>query len=152
LPNTHVTANAANIQNPKLFEVTDVVGVGNGAGLHIQNFGSSYVHPYSFNHLSFFLKDILHCLQASANLLSINKFCIDKNYWFALTGSHFFVKDNQTRHVLLQGPNENGLYPIPLHPKHLNKWKGLVAYVGVKTSDSVWHQRLGHPFVIQDLL
>jgi hypothetical protein len=80
-----------------------------------KTFGSSYVHPYSFNHHSFFLKDILHCLQASANLLSINKFGIDKNYWFALIGSHLFVMDNQMGHVLLQGPSENGFYPIPFY-------------------------------------
>jgi hypothetical protein len=38
--------------------------------------------------------------------------------------------------------------------KLLNKWKGFATYVGVKTIDLVWHQRLGHPsyFVIQDLL
>jgi len=152
--NAHVNADAANIHDPQPFEGTDMVGVGNGAGLQIQNSSSSVVHPYPFNHHSFFLKDILHCPNASANLLSINKFCIDNNCWFALIGSHFFVKDNQTGHVLLQGPCENGLYPIPLHPKHLNKWKGLAAHVGVKTTDSVWHQRLGHPSltVIQYLL
>jgi len=99
--NSHVIADAANIQNPQPFAGIDVVGVGNGAGLHIQNFGSSYVHPYYFNHHSFFLKDILYCPKASANLLFINKFCIDNNRWFALTGSHFFVEDNQTGHVLL---------------------------------------------------
>jgi hypothetical protein len=131
-----------------------VVGVDNGAGLQIQNSGSSIIHPYSFNNHPFFLKDILHCPRVSANLLSINKFCIDNNCWFALIGSHFFVKDNQTGQVLLQGPSENGLYLIPLHPKHLNKWKGLTPYVGVKINDLVWHQRLGHPSssVIQHLL
>jgi len=74
--------------------------------------------------------------------------------WFALTGSNFIVKDNLTGRVLLQGPSENGLYPIPLHQKSLNKWKGFAAYVGVKTTDLVWNQRLGHPssFVIKHLL
>jgi hypothetical protein len=153
--NAHVIADAANIQNPQPFKGTNVVGVDNGAGLQIQNSGSSIIHPYSFNNHPFFLKDILHCPRVSANLLSINKFCIDNNcWWFALTGSHFFVKDNQTGQVLLQGPSENGLYLIPLHPKHLNKWKGLTPYVGVKINDLVWHQRLGHPSssVIQHLL
>jgi hypothetical protein len=152
--NAHVTADAANIHDPQPFEGTDMVGVGNGASLQIQNYGSSVVHPIPLNHHSFFLKDILHCPNAAANLFSINKFCIDNNCWFALTSSHFFVKDNQTGHVLLHGPSENGLYPIPLHPKRLNKWKGLAAHVGVRTTDLVWHQRLGHPSltVIQYLL
>jgi hypothetical protein len=39
------------------------------------------------------------------------------------------VKDNQTGQVLLQGPSVNGLYPIPLHPKHLNNLKGFGGYI-----------------------
>jgi hypothetical protein len=124
------------------------LGVGNGAGLYVKGIGSSFVHckpSNSFNPSQFLLKDILHCPNALANLLSINKFCIDNNCWFALTGSNFFVKDNLIGAVLLQGPSENGLYPIPLHHTSLNKWKGFTAYLGVKTTDTVWHQRLGHP-------
>jgi len=152
--NAHITPDAANIHEPQPFEGQDMVGVGNGTGLSIKNFGSSFVQSSFPKHLPFLLKDVLHCHNASANLLSINKFCIDNNCWFALTGSNFTVKDNLTGRVLLQGPSENGLYPIPLHQKSLNKWKGFAAYVGVKTTDLVWHQRLGHPssFVIQHLL
>ena len=109
---------------PQYFNSADTVGVGNGAGLHIKNIGSSLV-------LS---KDILHCPNVSANLLLINKLCLDNNYWFALIGSSFTMKDNLTGSVLLQGPSENGLYPIPLHQKNLNKWKGFVAYPRVKTT------------------
>lgn len=61
--NAHVTADAGNIHDPQPFEGTDMVGVGNGAGLQIQNSGSSVVQPNSLNHHSFFLKDILHCPQ-----------------------------------------------------------------------------------------
>jgi hypothetical protein len=124
------------------------VRVGNGTGLDVNGIGSSLVHckpSNSFNLSQFLLKDILHCPNASANLFSINKFCIDNNCWFALTSSNFFVKDNLTWVVLFQGPSENGLYPIPLHHKSLNKWKGFTTYLGVKTTDMVWHQRLGHP-------
>lgn len=152
--NTHITAEASNITNPQPFNEIDAVNVGNGAGLHIKNFGSSILHCKSPHKSHFLLKDILHCPNASANLLSINKFCLDNNCWFALTGSSFTMKDNLTREVLLQGPSENGLYPIPLNKKFLNKWKGLTAHLGVKTTDVVWHQRLGHPSssVFQQLL
>jgi len=127
--NVHITAEAANIQDPQPFEGTDVVGVGNGAGLNIQHFGYSIVQSSLPNCPQLLLKDVLHCPKASANLLSINKFCIDNNCWFALTGSNFLVKDNLTGMVLLQGPSENGLYPIPLHHLSLNKWKGFAAYL-----------------------
>jgi hypothetical protein len=145
--NTHITAEVSNITNPQPFNGTETVGVGNGAGLNIKSFGSSILQCKTPHKSHFLLKDILHCPDASANLLSINKFCLDNNCWFALTGSSFTVKDNMTGEVLLQGPSENGLYPIPMHPKSLNKWKGLAAHLGVKTTDVVWHQRLGHPSV-----
>jgi hypothetical protein len=91
----------------------------------------------------FLLKDILYYPSTSANLLSINKLCLDNNCSFKLT--HYTMKDNLTGTVLLQGLSENGLYPIPLHHFQSNKLKSFAAFVGVKTFDMVWHQRLGHP-------
>ena len=143
--NTHITAEASNITNPQPFNGTDTVGIGNSVGLNIKSLGSSILYSKSPHKSYFLLKDILHCHDASINLLSINKFCLNNNCWFALTGSSFIVKDNLTRVVLLQGPSENGLYPIPLHKKFLNKWKGLTTHLEFKTTDVVWHQRLGHP-------
>jgi hypothetical protein len=87
----------------------------------------------------------LHCPFASANLLSINKFCEDNKCWFALTYVDFTVKNNLTRTVMLHGPNENRLYPIRSQPYSHNKTRGFIALLGVKTTDMVWHQRLGHP-------
>jgi hypothetical protein len=84
------------------------------ADLSIKHFGSSLVHCKSSSIPPLLLKDILHCPNASTNLLSINKFCIDNNWWFALTGSSYSLQDNLTGAMLLRGPSENGLYPIPL--------------------------------------
>jgi hypothetical protein len=149
--NAHITADAENITHPQQFEGNDVVGVGNGAGLVIKNTGSSFLHS---NNSKFLLRNVLHCPKATANLLSINKFCLDNDCLFELTGYDFTVKDNQTGMVLLHGPCENGLYPIPLNRKSMNKVKGFTALLGVKTSYMVWHQRLGHPsdFVIGHLV
>jgi hypothetical protein len=99
--NTHITAEVSNITNPQPFNGVDTVGVGNGAGLNIKNFGSSILQCKTPHKSHFLLKDILHCPDASANLLSINKFCLDNNCWFALTGFNFTVKDNLTGEVLL---------------------------------------------------
>jgi hypothetical protein len=77
--NAHITSNAANIHEPQPFEDQDMVGVGNGTGLNIKNFGSSIVQSSFPKHPPFLLKDVLHCPNTSANLLSINKFCIDNN-------------------------------------------------------------------------
>jgi hypothetical protein len=108
--NAHITADATAISNPQPFDGTETVGVGNGAGLNIQGIGSSLVHSNLATLPSkFLLKDILYCPSASANLLSINKFCIDNHCLFELIGSCFTVKDSLTGTVLLQGPSRNGL-------------------------------------------
>jgi hypothetical protein len=118
------------------------VAVGNGTGLQIQNTGSSTFHtPLS----RIVLKNILHCPKISANLLSINCFCIHNHCYFILTDSHYFIKDILTGATLLEGPSEDGLYPIYLKRTSLNKCHGLTAFLGIKTSFDVWHSRLGHP-------
>lgn len=95
--------------------------------------------------LHFILKDIVHYPKASTNLLSINKFCRDNKCFFILTDSYFCVKDNKTGNVFLQGLSENGLYPLHFHHSSTNKLKDFTAFLGVKTTDLVWHNRLGHP-------
>jgi hypothetical protein len=108
--NTHVvTPDSSLLTNPQPFDGSDTVGVGNGVGLHIKQTGSSLVHSSTTPSSNFLLSHILHCPSASANLLSINKFCKDNKCWFALTDVDFTVKDNLTRMVLLYRPSENGL-------------------------------------------
>jgi len=77
--NSHITADSSNIDNPQPFDGTDTVEVGNEAGLSIKHSGSSLVHSKTSSVPSFLLKNILHCQSALANLLSINKFCIDND-------------------------------------------------------------------------
>jgi hypothetical protein len=50
------------------FQQTEEVAVGNGSDLAIKNTGSTSFHSHQFD---FYLKDILHCPQASTNLFSI---------------------------------------------------------------------------------
>jgi hypothetical protein len=102
--NAHITADPTTINNPHPFEGTETVGVWNGTCLNIKASGFSLVHSNLNNCSSkFFLKDILYCPSASANLLSINKLCINNHCIFELTRSCFTVKDTLTRTVLLQG-------------------------------------------------
>lgn len=91
------------------------------------------------------MRRIFRCPQALANLLSIIQFCKDNNCFFILTGSHFFIKDNQTGLNLLDGKSEDGLYPIRTSLASLNKARIHTALFGVKAPVSVWHSRLGHP-------
>jgi hypothetical protein len=72
--NTHFTTDPSYLTNLQPFDGPQTVGVGNGAGLHIQQIGTFLDSPAS-NSLNFLLKNIQHCPSASANLLSVNKFC-----------------------------------------------------------------------------
>jgi hypothetical protein len=65
-------------------------------------------------------------------------------FFFVLMKSHYFVKDNKTGNIILEGPSEGGLYPVHLNKNNKNKCRGQVALFSVKTSLDVWHARLGH--------
>ena len=88
-----------------------MVAVGNRYGLKIDNAGSTLLHS-SNSSFDFHLKNVLHCPNSYANILSIQIFCLDNDCHFILTSSHFFVKDNLTKAILLEGKSENGLYPL----------------------------------------
>jgi hypothetical protein len=140
--NNHITANLENLSIQQPYNGGEAVTVGNGGGLSITHIGStSFNTPKSTLHL----KKILCCPNASANLLSIQKFCKDNNCFFKLTDTYFLVKDNLTGEILLQGPSEGGLYPVHLKNFSKNKLQRLTAFIGVQTSPSIWHKRLGHP-------
>ncbi|KAG6718543.1 hypothetical protein I3842_04G156000 [Carya illinoinensis] len=100
--NNHIIADMNNLTIQEPFKGDEEVAVGNGAGLPILNTGSSTLF-HSQN--SFKFKNVLHCPNAAANLLSIQRFCFDNSCWFKLTDTHFFVKDNLTGRTLMQGQN-----------------------------------------------
>jgi hypothetical protein len=144
--NAHITNELENLAIQQPFQGPDSVVVGNGDGLVIENTGSSTLlsttSPYSTP--PFKLKDILHCPAASTNLFSIQKFCKDNACFFILTDSHFYVKDNQTWEILLEGWSENGLYPLRFQKTLFKLNCCFTAFLGLKTTPSVWHFRLGH--------
>jgi hypothetical protein len=112
--NAHITNELENLFIQEPFQGHDYVAVGNGSGLVIAYTGSFTLLFSTSLNSSFKLRDILHCPATSTNLLSIQKFCKDNNCFFILTASHFFVKDNQTMAILLEGKSENDLYPMRL--------------------------------------
>ena len=120
----------------------DTVQVGNSLGLMIQNIGSSSLNT---SHNSFRLNNVLYYPQAASNLLSINQFCLDNNCYFILTGTTFFVKENKTRRLLLQGLVENGLYPINGNKSYANKFRCFTSKLGTKATRDQWHKHLNHP-------
>jgi hypothetical protein len=140
--NAHITANAADLTTLQPYNGMDIVQVGNGSGLMIHNTGSSLLNT---SHNSFRLNNVLYCPQATSNLLSINQFCLDNNCYFILTGTTFFVKENKTRRLLLQGLVENGLYPINGNKNCTKQFHCFTSKLGTKATRDQWHKRLGHP-------
>ena len=135
--NAHITNQLENLQIQQPFQQIEEVGVRNGTGLKIENTGSSLFQ--SPNLASFKLNDVLHCPQASANLLSIQKFCTDNHCYFILTAFHYFVKDLLTHVTLLEGRSENGLYLLQLGKLPHRGTKTFIALFGIKTTSLVWH-------------
>jgi len=132
------------LQQP--FQSDETVTVGNDASLAMENSGSSILISANSK---FHLKDVLYRPQATANLLSIQKFCKDNDCYFKLTSTHFYVKDTRTSALLLEGRCENGFYLLRFHKTSLQGKCALAtsftAFIGIKTSSLGWHLRLGHP-------
>ena len=140
--NIHVPSDTASLAISQPYEGTDTVGVGNGAGLIISRTGNATIKTPSF---TLALNGVAYCPQASAHLLSINKFCKDNNVLFELTGSNFSVKDLKTGDTLMTGPSDRGLYSINLQQLSSSKFHAFSMTIGVKASIATWHCRLGHP-------
>jgi hypothetical protein len=142
--NAHITSDLENLYIKQPFQGDEIMVVSNGNdnGLQIHHSGSP-IFQTPTSHVN--LNKILHCPDVSANLLSINRFCIDNNCYFLLIGSYYIVKDILMGATLLEGSSEAGLYPIDLKKISLNKRRGLTTLLGIKATFDVWHSRLGHP-------
>ncbi|GJZ06535.1 retrotransposon protein, putative, ty1-copia subclass [Tanacetum coccineum] len=137
--NSHVTPDLEAMDNPEAYYGDDALHVGNDKGLPILHIGSSKVYSPQ---KTFSLKNILHVPELSHNLLSVQKFCHDNDFFFEFHTSYFVVKDESTHPTLLTGPNKHGLYTITLPQlKSINK----VSFSDVRASPTIWHRRLGHP-------
>lgn len=84
--NAPITSNAANLTTQQPFEGTDSIPVGNGTGLSIEH--TEHTSLLLDNH-SLHMKHILHCPNASVNLLSIKNFCLYNFCYFILIVSSF---------------------------------------------------------------
>lgn len=134
----HIANDVRNLSVHSDYQGTDKVIVGNGKGLKILQSSSSLVQT---SNSRFQLHNILHVLDISTNLLSVNQFARDNDCVFVFSTAGFTIQDRMSGRILFQGLSSNELYPFhgsisPSHP---------TALLGATTSANVWHQRLGHP-------
>jgi hypothetical protein len=116
----------------------DTVQVGNGTGLQILHLGSCSIntntHPLALN-------NVLRVPEISKHLLSVHKLARDNNIFFEFHPWYFFIKDQATQSLLLEGRCESGLYP--LKPADVAAIKQV--FLNFSASLSQWHARFGHP-------
>jgi histone deacetylase 1/2 len=107
--------------------------------MDIHHISNSVIHtPTDDLHLN----NILHVPQATKSLLSTSRLARGNNAFVEYWPNSFFVKDQDTREVLLQGRCVDGLYPLP---SSSTTSFGRHADGAAKSSSSIWHWRLGHP-------
>ena len=157
----HVTLEPANLMVKQEYFGPDQVQIGNGKGLHIKHVGSAkFCSPYNSDIMS--LKNLLHVPEITKNLLSVSKFCVDNNVFFEFHAFSYFVKDQTSKVILLEGKLNNGLYvfgrdQVCFSPKptatasdlsHAVSQPSSVFVLSNKVTQNVytlWHNRLGHP-------
>jgi hypothetical protein len=93
-----------------------------------------------------YLKNVLHVPEVTHNLLSIKKLTRDNNVFVEFHPDDVFVKDRDSRDVILSSRSRGGLYPIGAPP--------VQDFSSIRVSSAEWHCRLGHPAsqVVQHVL
>jgi hypothetical protein len=135
----HVTGNLEKLTVRDTYNGHDQIYAANGTGMHIKNIGHSIIHtPYQDLSLS----HVLHVLQATKSIASVHHIASDNNVFFELHSNFFFIKDRESRKILLQGRTKGGLYPLPCSTTPVHAGQALST---VKISASRWHTHLGHP-------
>jgi hypothetical protein len=86
----HITPNLTNLQLSNLYSGNETIQVGNNLSLDINHIGSNIV---TNDDCLFRLNNVLHCLNAPFNLLSIKSFSNDNNCAFKFDNNDFFIKD-----------------------------------------------------------
>lgn len=86
------------------------------------------------------LNDVIVCPQIAHSLFSVSKLTVDYPCEFTFDSKTVYIKDKKTNELLSKGSKHKGLY-------RLDNPQFLVFYSSrqQRTSDLVWHRRLGHP-------
>ncbi|GKU95409.1 hypothetical protein SLEP1_g8773 [Rubroshorea leprosula] len=85
------------------------------------------------------LNDVLVVPELKKNLLFVSKFTDENPCVFEFSSNGFVIKDQVTQAVVAKGIRKGQLYALEEEEKHA------LAAISNKATDSIWHQRLGHP-------
>ena len=110
--------------------------------MRISHVGQASLLAHNFRTLH--LSNVLRVPSATRSLLSIPQLTRDNNVLAEFHPFRFFIKDRDTRAVLLSGRLCHGLYALDA-PRPSSTPSSPQVFSGVRVSPTHWHARLGHP-------
>jgi histone deacetylase 1/2 len=135
----HITGELEKLHVRYRYNGNEQIHTTSGSGMDIHHIGNSVIHTPSHD---LHLNKIFHVPQATKSLISTSRLAHDNHAFVEYWPNYFFVKDRDTREVLLQGRFVDVLYPVP---SSSTPSLGRHAHGAAKSSSSLRHRRLGHP-------
>jgi histone deacetylase 1/2 len=141
----HLTGDLDRLNMQEPYTGHDHVHTTNGSGMRISHTGQSSLSTHTSTPLH--LKNVLYVPEVTRNLLSVKKLTRDNNVFVEFHPYDVFVKDRDSREIIISGQSRGGIYPIGA-PRVIQ------AFSSVRVSSAKWHCRLGHPasLVVQHVL
>jgi hypothetical protein len=134
----HITGELEKLTMKEKYNGREKIHAANGTGMDISHVGHAFVNSPS---KQLHLRNVLHVPSAKKNLVSIHRLTLDNNVYVEFHPWYFYVKDLETKKVLLKGRCYRGLYPLVSSSSSRNKQ----VLSATKPSATRWHDRLGHP-------
>ena len=139
-PNQHITPDLTNLIGFELYLGNDYLHSCDSKGLSISNIEHTKLHTPKY---TFILSNVLHVPYIQKPLLYVQKSCFDNNVYFKFHTFVFYVKDLNTKEVLLSSQSKDGLYTLTRSFVTLIPQAYCSHYIS--TSANLWHRRLGYP-------
>ena len=141
----HITGDLDRLTMREPYNGEDQVHTANGSGMRISQIGQSSISTHTSTPLQ--LKNVLYVPEVTSNLLSVKKLTRDNNVFVEFHPYDVFVKDRDSRDIILSGRSRGALYPIGAPPVRQ-------AFSNIRVSSAKCHCRLGHPAspVVQHVL
>jgi hypothetical protein len=139
----HITRDLEKLAICDKYTGNDQIHTASGRDMAINHIGYSTIHTLCSQLM---LNKILHVPQALKNLISVHRLASDNNIFLEFHPRFFCIKDLYTRSLLVKGPCQGGLYPLPSSSfKKLAFGVNKLACGVIKPSIDRWHSRLGQP-------
>ena len=90
------------------------------------------------------LHNLLHVPSINKNLKSVSQFAKDNSVYFEFFPNHCFVKNQDTKEIILQGKVKDGLYMFLTMQCSLKPSVSNTTLNPASSTFQLWHSRLGH--------